>query len=809
MNLDRALQLNTAALAVMGALFLGLGHESVTLPLILGLAAVVSVSLSNRFRWLRLNWLIANLMALSAVAWSMRSFLRAGMAEQLLAIADMLVYLQIVLLFQEKTARVYWQLIVLSLLQVVVAAALNLGPQFGLLLVAYMLMALLALALLCAYREWRKFHATSDISSAAAAAGNLLGTPVAASPQSAAGVADGARLPLMVRQVALLGLATGAFAGVFFYATPRHRDGAWSDLRGEGNSVSGLRNQVTLAQSGRIHLSSQLVMRVSLSSVTTGQPYPLIAEPYFHGMVLSEYVTDNSEGRWIVGHPPRPNATPLPLSPANQTVPAASLVRQDYLLEGGANQLFAILPIYSVDGSPSDMSVRQVSGRLVHNVPPDESRPLREYRYATGTSSLRNGRQLRGIPHRNRGLTPGDKVGLTNEREPLLRFDRERFAGLVEVADRAIRESGVEQASPLEQVQALERHFAEPGRYQYSLNLNFKRDPRLDPIEDFVVNHRTGHCEYFASALVMMLRSRNIPARILIGYRGGDFNTIGEYYQVRQRHAHAWVEALLPPGAVPEWELAGAPSGGGTWYRLDPTPPSLGTTAESDREGLVAQVMQTFDYAELLWRDYVLSLNAIKQRDSIYEPVSNRALNTLPVWSEHSGFGGRFRRLTRLIGMDADANSSRDSSRQRAIDWRAGVLTVVLTAAVIVAANAVYLVFVRWAPWRRRRASDTRRRRTLVPRFYRRLESLLARLPLRRLPGQTARELADRAAQRLDHARLDADRLLQPHIARLPREIVDAYYRVRFGGAALDSHEQAEIEHALAELTPAVGQAQR
>lgn len=808
MNLDRALQFITAALAVMGALFLGLGHESVTLPLALGLAAVVSVTLSNRFRWLRLNWLIANLMALSAVAWSMRSFLRPGMSEQLLAIADMLVYLQIVLLFQEKTARVYWQLIVLSLLQVVVAAALNLGPQFGLLLVAYMLMALLALVLLCAYREWQKFHSTSE-NYAAAAAGNLLGTPVAASPQSATAVAEGARLPLMVRQAALLGLATGAFASVFFYATPRNPHGAWSDLRGEANSAAGLRNQITLAQSGRIHLSSQLVMRVSLSSVATGQPYGLIAEPYFHGMVLTEYVTDGSEGRWIVGRAPRQNASPLPLSQANQTVAAASLVRQDYLLEGGAGQLFAILPIYSVDGSPSDISVRQSSGRLVHNVPPDESRPLREYRYTTGTSSLRNGRQLRGVPHRNRGITLGDKVGLTNEREPLLRFERVRFAGLAEQADRVIREAGVEQAGPLEQALALERHFAEPGRYHYSLNLNFKRDPQLDPIEDFVVNHRTGHCEYFASALVMMLRSRNIPARMLIGYRGGDFNTIGEYYQVRQRHAHAWVEALLPPGAVPEWELAGAPSGGGTWYRLDPTPPSLGTTAESDREGIVAQVIQTFDYAELLWRDYVLSLNAIKQRDSIYEPVSNRALSTLPTWSEHSGFGSRFRRLARLVGMDLDAKSSGDSSHQRAIDWRAGVLTVGLAVAVIVAANGVYLALFRWAPWRRRRASEIRRRRSMVPRFYRRLESLLARLPLRRLPGQTARELADRAAQRLDHARQDADRLLQPHIAQLPREIVDAYYRVRFGGAALDSREQAAIEHALAELTPAVGQAQR
>src|SRR5688572_23746992 len=67
MNLDRALQYNTAALAVLGALFLGLGHESVVLPVVLTLAAIVSVGLSERFRWMRINRILANVFALAAV----------------------------------------------------------------------------------------------------------------------------------------------------------------------------------------------------------------------------------------------------------------------------------------------------------------------------------------------------------------------------------------------------------------------------------------------------------------------------------------------------------------------------------------------------------------------------------------------------------------------------------------------------------------------------------------------------------------------------------------------------------------------
>ena len=93
--------------------------------------------------------------------------------------------------------------------------------------------------------------------------------------------------------------------------------------------------------------------------------------------------------------------------------------------------------------------------------------------------------------------------------------------------------------------------------------------------------------------------------------------------------------------------------------------------------------------------------------------------------------------------------------------------------------------------------------RRKAPAFYRRLVALLARLPVRRAPGQTARELAADAAEQLNHGGPQAA------VAELPGEIVEAYYRVRFGLAALDSHEQAAIEHALAELSPAVQQAHR
>ena len=74
---------------------------------------------------------------------------------------------------------------------------------------------------------------------------------------------------------------------------------------------------------------------------------------------------------------------------------------------------------------------------------------------------------------------------------------------------------------------------------------------RIDPIEDFVANNPRGHCEYFAAALALMLRSQGIPARVVLGYRCDEWNGPGKCYQVRQSDAHAWVEAYLAAGDIP------------------------------------------------------------------------------------------------------------------------------------------------------------------------------------------------------------------------------------------------------------------
>jgi len=77
-----------------------------------------------------------------------------------------------------------------------------------------------------------------------------------------------------------------------------------------------------------------------------------------------------------------------------------------------------------------------------------------------------------------------------------------------------------------------------------------------DPVDEFMFDTRQGFCEHYASAFTVMMRAAGIPARIVLGYQGGEMNPVGEYLIVRQSDAHAWTEVWIE---------------GVGWYRVDPT----------------------------------------------------------------------------------------------------------------------------------------------------------------------------------------------------------------------------------------------
>ncbi len=90
---------------------------------------------------------------------------------------------------------------------------------------------------------------------------------------------------------------------------------------------------------------------------------------------------------------------------------------------------------------------------------------------------------------------------------------------------------------------AFSDYFTSSGQFEYTTNLKIK-DRAVDPIVDFLKNTKTGHCERFASALVLVLRSLRIPCQYVSGYRGCEQDEEGNFI-IRRNAAHAWVEVLI------------------------------------------------------------------------------------------------------------------------------------------------------------------------------------------------------------------------------------------------------------------------
>lgn len=138
--------------------------------------------------------------------------------------------------------------------------------------------------------------------------------------------------------------------------------------------------------------------------------------------------------------------------------------------------------------------------------------------------------------------------------------------------------------SNLERAQAIGDYFFR--EFQYTLEL-----PEVagEPVEAFLFETQRGHCEYFATAAAVMLRSVGVPTRIVNGFLGGTWNEVGDYLTVRQGDAHAWVEVYVP-------DLG--------WIPFDPTPPI--TSAFEGRSGLWQIFTDVHDALRQAWLKWIL-----------------------------------------------------------------------------------------------------------------------------------------------------------------------------------------------------------
>jgi hypothetical protein len=120
--------------------------------------------------------------------------------------------------------------------------------------------------------------------------------------------------------------------------------------------------------------------------------------------------------------------------------------------------------------------------------------------------------------------------------------------------EKVASELALARRSPADVVKTLRAFFL--GRFSYSRYLGGGR-PGRTALEEFLLTSRAGHCEYFASATVLLLRQAGIPARYTVGYAAHEWSTIEQRWLVRSRDAHAWALAWID----------------GAWVEVDTTPP--------------------------------------------------------------------------------------------------------------------------------------------------------------------------------------------------------------------------------------------
>jgi hypothetical protein len=124
-------------------------------------------------------------------------------------------------------------------------------------------------------------------------------------------------------------------------------------------------------------------------------------------------------------------------------------------------------------------------------------------------------------------------------------------------------------------------------RHDYGYTLELPQRESKDPLADFLFTRRKGHCEYFAAAMAVMLRTLNIPARLATGFQNGVYNPISDLWLVRASDAHSWVEAWIP---------------GHGWTTFDPTPPDLSSHSFT----LLSKAGLYLDAAETFWQQWVV-----------------------------------------------------------------------------------------------------------------------------------------------------------------------------------------------------------
>jgi len=327
----------------------------------------------------------------------------------------------------------------------------------------------------------------------------------------------------------------------------------------------------------------------------------------------------------------------------------------------------------------------------------------------------------------------------------------------------------------------IQRHLLTQFRYTLDLPGTVTVDPNRDPIEQFLYDWKVGHCEYFASSMTLLCQSVGLQARMVTGFKCDEYDkSMGNYYIVRQSHAHAWVEVKTPEG----------------WRRFDPTSGNE-VTAPTERSTWGA-IKHFFAFLDYKWATSVVAYDA-DRRDSLVSNIDRKLINTVV----NSGLNPNS--ISRTI---SDWWNRQVNGVNRWLDGRGG--WSLADSIRMLVAVAVIIAFVLYARRALRRLRMRRR---------------AARIGLESLPASQQFRLAmqlgfyDRLMKILERHRVIRPAHLTPQefshsLTFLPAEAFDAvklltqaFYDIRFGQQPLPHEKQKELESTVDKLEPILGNA--
>ena len=306
--------------------------------------------------------------------------------------------------------------------------------------------------------------------------------------------------------------------------------------------------------------------------------------------------------------------------------------------------------------------------------------------------------------------------------------------------------------------------------YPYSFDMT-PVNANIDPTEDFLFNKKkTGaYCEYFASAMVMFCRSVQIPARMVSGFHGGDYNPVGGYYVIREKFAHAWAQVWIPKRG---------------WVMFDPSPPSSLTEVQG-KMTWVTEVADFFQWLRLKWLHNIITFNQAMRKAIIAKILTFAKAVMQTIKHYASAIGNRVQQFFKGVAMDI---------------WMKILMG-------IAAAGFIPLGVLIYSRWKRRgsvatkavhmmdRKVQRRMLRELI--FIDRLMKLLGRTGVVREADQTPREYVQTVGQKTG---LDLAEALR---------VVSAFYDIRFGSNHMSPQLAGVIKQDIAAVEQKIRESRR